>query len=160
MVVQADAQTRTGGEERRLKPVLDALRADPHRECPFHRPCGRLSLVGMPGDAIDRVQDAKAYPVEAEGGVGHSVHAVADIPLHIPGDVRLPGKIQVAGLVASVEGDGKAVFTGLDGQAGHYTRDGVPVAVADGDVDAANQFHACEADVAQVAVLVQQVQVA
>ncbi len=114
----------------------------------------------MPGDAIDRVQDAKADPVEQEGGVGRTIHAVTDIPLRIPGDVRLPGKIQVAGLVASVEGNGKAVFFSLDGQAGHYARDGVPVAVADGDVDAADQLHASEADVAQVAGLVKQVQAA
>jgi hypothetical protein len=160
VLVQADAQVRTGGEERRFEAVLDALRPNQDRQRAAHGPCGRLGLVGMAGYAIDRVQDAETNPVEAEGYIGCAVHAVADFSTRVPSDVRLPGEIQVAGLVASVEGDGKAVFFSMDGQVRYHSRDGVPVVVADGDVDAPDQLDASKADVAQVASLVKQVQVA
>ena len=111
------------------------------------------------GDAVARSADVVAHAVvdvEPDQLVGHvgaggGVHRVADRAVRLAQDLALPDPIDVVLAVGDGEADGEAVVLLLDGEVGDLAGDGVPVAIADGDVDALRDLGAAEAHIAQVA---------
>ena len=112
---------------------------------PLTEPVRRLRLVGRPGQCV-RVQDAEPDAAVLERGPRLAGQHAADRPVGVAGDRAVPREVDVAGAMAGIERDREGRSLASDVQVGDDRRDRVPVAVADGDVDAVDERPALEAD--------------
>jgi hypothetical protein len=102
------------------------------------------------------MQNAKTDAVLQESGLGYAVHPETDPSFCIALDLPMPQEIDRACLVNGIVGNLKVLCFDLHHRIGDDRGDRAPVAIADSDVHAAQNFVLAQGDGSQVALLVNQ----
>ncbi len=115
----------------------------------LHRAVDVRDRTGDAG-ARHRMQNAEADAVLAEGAQRLALQRIADRAVGRAAQRAVPGKVDLAGLMARVEREVEGVVGGVQAYVAVGRGDGIPVGVAHRDVDAAQHLALAQADVAQV----------
>ena len=151
VIVEVDLELFEGREERVDRAVPDLLGADEERQLTLDRPAGRPGPVRAPR-AVGRMQHAEADPAVEEVGFGDPVQLCRNGSFRSL-DRALPAEVDLIGSVPRLEADREPIARRLDLQPGDLGRDRVPLAVADRDVEAADDLRRSGTAVAEVGLL-------
>src|SRR5436190_10740868 len=113
-----------------------------------------LNAAGCAGAFADRMQHTKADTIFQKCLSRLPIHGEHDAPRGLADDFRAPGEMDVSFAMLGVVENTERVAAIYQVQVGHFGRDGAPILVPDGSVNAPDDFTVTETQVAQIAVLV------